>query len=84
MPVGSVSDITRVLVDTGSVAAAERIAGAYMETGNSSVVQSVINDMKLAGYSVKPVNLFIRFVPSIGVSRFRSPYVLSDGSGGDY
>jgi len=72
--VESVSDITRVLIETGSIAAAERIAGAYLETGNSSASQTVVKDMKLAGYSVKPVNPFISIVPSIGTGRFRSPY----------
>lgn len=70
----SISDITRVLIDTGSIAAAERISGAYREIGNSSASQAVINDMKLAGYSVKPVNPFVKFIPSIGAGGFRSPY----------
>ncbi len=70
----SVSDITRVLIDTGSIASAERIAGAYLEAGNSSASQTVIRDMKLAGFSVKPMNPFVRFVPSIGLKSFRSPY----------
>lgn len=69
----SVSDISRVLIDTGSIAAAERIAGAYLETGNSLASQTVINDMKLAGYSVKAVNPFEEFIPSIGTRGFRSP-----------
>ena len=72
--VESVSDISRILIETGSIAAAERIAGAYLETGNSSASQSVVQDMKLAGYSVKPVNPFVSFVPAIGTGRFRSPY----------
>ena len=72
--VEAVSDITRVLVDTGSAAAAERIAGAYRETGNSAAAQSIINDMKLAGYYVKPVNPFLKFTPSIGKRLFKSPY----------
>jgi len=72
--VESVSDISRVLIDTGSIAAAERVAGAYLETGNSPASQTVINDMKLAGYSVKPVNPFAEFIPSIGAGGFRSPY----------
>jgi predicted CoA-binding protein len=71
--VESVSDITRVLIDTGSIAAAERISGAYLETGNSSASRAVINDMKLAGYTVKPVNPFAEFIPSIGTGGFRSP-----------
>ena len=70
----SVSDISRILIDTGSIAAAERVSGAYLETGNSLASQTVINDMKLAGYSVKPVNPFKEFIPSIGTGGFRSPY----------
>jgi len=71
--VESVSDITRVLIDIGSIAAAERIAGAYEQIVNSFASQTVINDMKLAGYSVKPVNPFAEFIPSIGTGVFRSP-----------
>lgn len=72
--VESVSDISRILIETGSSTAAERIAGAYLETGNISASQAVVKDMKLAGYSVKPVNPFISFAPSIGTGRFSSPY----------
>lgn len=73
--VESVSDITRALINIGSIAAAERVAGAYIEIGNSSASLTIIKDMKLAGYSVKPVNPFIKFVPSIGSGRFSSPSV---------
>ena len=70
-----VSDITRALINIGGTAAAERVAGAYIEIGNTSASQTIIKDMKLAGYSVKPVNPFIKFVPSIGSGRFGSPYI---------
>ncbi len=72
--VESLSDISRVLIETGSPASAERIAGAYAQTGKGSASKTVINDMKLAGYIVKPINPFGKFVPSIGSERFYSPY----------
>jgi predicted CoA-binding protein len=72
--VESVSEISRVLIETKSAAAAERIAGAYEQLGNESAALTIINDMKLAGYTVKPVNPFINFTPAIGKRGFRSPY----------
>ncbi len=69
------SDITRVLVETRGVTASERIAGAYEQIGNSAAAQTILNDMKLAGFTIKPINPFVKFIPSIRERRFKSPYV---------
>ena len=72
--VESVPDISRVLMKIKAVASAERIAGAYEQTGNEVAAKIIINDMKLEGYTIKPVKPFTNFIPSIGMKVFRSPY----------
>lgn len=70
------SDILRVLLESGSSAAARRLAGAYQFLGEALMAERIIKDMSSVGYTVKPVNPFAGTAPllSSGV-RIQSPYV---------
>jgi hypothetical protein len=70
------SEILRVLLEGGSVAAAGRLSGAYEFLGEKQMAERIMRDMTSSGHAVRPVNPFDNTVPflSSGV-RVQSPYV---------
>ncbi len=70
------SDVLRVLLEGGAIAAAGRLAGAYQFLGEKQMAERIVKDMSSGGYVVKPVNPFAGAAPffSSGV-RVQSPYV---------
>lgn len=70
------SDILRVLLESGSISAAGRIAGAYEFLGEEQMSSRIIADMVAAGYQIKPLNPFENAPPLLGAGvRVLSPYV---------
>jgi Fic family protein len=70
------SEILRVLLEGGSVAAAGRLSGAYEFLGEKQMAERIMKDMAASGHEVRTVNPFENRVPflSSGV-RVQSPYV---------
>jgi hypothetical protein len=70
------SEILRVLLEGGSVAAAGRLSGAYEFLGEKQMAERIMRDMTSGGHVVRLVNPFDNRVPflSSGV-RVQSPYV---------
>ena len=70
------SELLRILLAAGSVAAAGRLAGAYQFLGEMQMSERIVKEMTASGYSVKPANPFENEAPylSSGV-RILSPYV---------
>lgn len=70
------SDLLRVLLDSGSVSAAGRLAGAYVFLGEKEMSERIVRDMAASGYPVKSANPFENNAPflSTGV-RIQSPYI---------
>lgn len=70
------SEILRVLLESGSIAAAGRLSGAYEFLGEKQMSERIIRDMTSSGHAIRPVNPFDNTVPflSSGV-RVLSPYV---------
>jgi hypothetical protein len=72
----SISEVSRVLLETGSVAAAGRIAGALREIGAVKDAEQIIKDMASAGYPIKEVNPFDKYNFRLSsIVRLTSPYV---------
>jgi len=66
----------RVLLETGSVSAAARLAGAYDFLGEEQMSTRIVASMTAGGYPVKPVNPFENTVPFLASGvRVLSPYV---------
>lgn len=70
------SEILRVLLEGGSIAASGRLAGAYEFLGETQMAERIVRDMSSSGHAVRPVNPFDNTLPflSSGV-RVQSPYV---------
>lgn len=74
--IGSPSELSRILLQTGSVASANRIAGAFEKLNEPKKASQIVKDMAAAGFSVTPIDpfgnekLFLRNTP-----RLASPYV---------
>ncbi len=70
------SEILRVLLESGSIAAAGRLSGAYEFLGEKQMAVRIMRDMTSSGHTIRPVNPFDNTVPylSSGV-RVQSPYV---------
>ncbi len=70
------SDLLRVLLESGSVAAAGRLAGAYGFLGEKQMAERIVREMTAAGYAVKPANPFENAALALsGGARVLSPYV---------
>lgn len=71
----AVSEVSRVLLDTQSLNAASRLAGAYEALGESNKSKQIIDDMAAAGNPLKPINPFQSYEPTIkGRAKLDSPY----------
>jgi hypothetical protein len=71
-----VSEVSRVLLELSVVAAAERIAGAYVRMGLTKEADQIVGDMKAAGFDVVPTNPFPDAKPFFPASAIiRSPHV---------
>lgn len=71
----SVAEVSRILLDTQSVNAASRLAGAYEALGEPNKAKQIIGDMAAAGNVLKSVNPFQRYEPTIkGRIKLDSPY----------
>jgi Fic/DOC family len=70
------SEILRILLEGGSIAAAGRLSGAYEFLGEAQMAERIMKDMSSSGHDIRPVNPFDNTVPflSSGV-RVQSPYV---------
>lgn len=70
------SALTRVLVQGRHPAIAGRIAGAYRVLNENGMAEKIVNDMKIAGFTVRESNPFERFTPSLAAgTKVISPYV---------
>lgn len=70
------SELLRVLLESGSVAAASRLAGAYEFLGEKQMAERIVRDMTASGYAVRPVNPFENTAPALSSGiRVLSPYV---------
>lgn len=73
--VPSVSEISRVLLSKQAVSSAARIAGAYEALDDSQKTNQIVQDMEAAGYTIKPVNPFLNYEPTLGgIDRLLSPH----------
>ncbi|NJM09863.1 MAG: cell filamentation protein Fic, partial [Bdellovibrionaceae bacterium] len=74
--ISSASDLSRILLESGSVASANRIAGVFKKMGEAEKSEQIVKDMAAAGYTVVPTDpfagekLYLRDSP-----RLTSPYV---------
>lgn len=74
--IGSASDLSRVLLESGSVASANRISGVFKKMGEEEKSSQIVKDMAAAGFSIMPTDpfggerLFLK-----GSPRLTSPYV---------
>jgi len=74
--IGSASELSRILLESGSVASANRIAGVFKKMGQEEKSEQIVKDMAAAGYAVVPTDpfgdkkLYLRESP-----RLTSPYV---------
>ena len=72
----SVSEVSRILLEGGSVSSAGRIAGALRAIGETKKADQVISDMKAADYKINEFNPFEQYQPVLsGLSRVVSPIV---------
>jgi len=69
----SPSQVSRELVRLGAVSAAERIAGACIQSGNTEAAEKIVHDMDMAGFRVRPGNPFEQYEPVIKARHFESP-----------
>jgi len=65
-----------LLSGSGSVAAAGRLAGGFRFLGRNDDADRILDTMRQAGYLVREANPFEISIPTLSVSRERSPYVL--------
>ncbi|HSA59558.1 MAG TPA: Fic family protein [bacterium] len=71
----SVAEVSRILLDTQSVNAASRLAGAYDALGEPNKAKQIVGDMAAAGNVLKPVNPFQSYEPTFsGHIKLDSPY----------
>ncbi len=71
--------LSTLLADEGMPTAAGRLAGALAQAGRRDEADRIVKTMTNAGYKVLVTNPYAEiagFVPTIGVTRERSPYVL--------
>lgn len=75
--IGSVTEISKVLVTLGATTSAERIAGAYLHMQMPKESNQIVEDMKVAGVKIKTVNPFENtYNITLNLqNRFISPYV---------
>ncbi len=70
------TELTRYLLKSGYVAAAERLIGAYRFLHEDKIADDILHSMVNAGYKVVPKNPFIIKQPLLGSGLLiRSPYV---------
>lgn len=70
------SDILRVVLETGSVSSAGRMAGAYEFLKEEQMSSRIIAGMAAGGYHIKALNPFKNTVPFLAAGvRIQSPYV---------
>lgn len=73
--VPSASEISRALLNLGSPAAANRLAGAYHRLGDEKKAQQIIQDRLAAGQTIHPQDPFDkRFLYLSNIARLSSPY----------
>jgi hypothetical protein len=71
----SVADLSRILLETQSVSAANRLAGAYEFLGEPNKSRQIIDDMAAAGMVLKPFSPFKTYQPTFkGRHKLVSPY----------
>lgn len=68
--------LTTLLSNSGTLAAAGRLAGAFTFMKRPEEAKRIIDSFNAAGTPIKPANPFEREEPSLTPSRERSPYVL--------
>lgn len=71
--VSSVSHLSRILLDTQSITAANRLVGAYEALGETRKAKQIEDDMLAAGISLKPTNPFANYTPILQL-KLSSPY----------
>lgn len=60
----TISEISRTLLETQGVTAANRIVGAYKALKESSKASQISEDLSAAGFTVKPINPFTTYEPT--------------------
>lgn len=74
--ISSVSELSRILLEAGSVASASRIAGVFKKMEEGEKAAQIIKDMAAAGFSVTPADPFGEEKLYLkGMPRLVSPYV---------
>ncbi|NQU38562.1 MAG: Fic family protein [Lentisphaerae bacterium] len=72
----SITELVRLLLSGGSVAAAQRLSGAFRYMGDLEAADEIMDAMKSAGYVCRPVNPFMDHAPLLRQASGRglSPY----------
>lgn len=71
----SVAPLSRILLETQSLTATNRLIGAYEALGESAKAKQIEEDMKAAGFIPKAVDPFQKYEPNIQSStKVTSPY----------
>lgn len=71
----SVSTLSRILLETQSITAANRLVGAYTAIKETAKAKQIEEDMKAAGFILKPTNPFQDYEPVLqSHGRLTSPY----------
>jgi len=70
------SDILRILLESGSISAAARLAGAYRFLGFDRIAEQIVRSMEASGSPIKETNLFENPTSFLAAGkRIQSPYV---------
>lgn len=71
----SISEISRILLESQAVTSANRLVGAYQALGELNKAKQIEEDMAAIGSALKAVNPFSAYKPSIeGSIKLSSPY----------
>ena len=71
----AVSEISNILLSQELISSAERIIGAYNKIGDTAKARQLTDDLKVAGFTLKTLDPFEKFVPTFGMSKVSSSYV---------
>lgn len=70
------SDLSRHFLANPTIAAAERLIGAYKAIGEENKSKQIFDDLVSAGFNLGNVNPFDEYVPSLKYSRNLSPHAI--------
>lgn len=70
----SVVEISRTIFKHETLAAAERIIGAYKHFGEEKKAKQIKEDLVAAGYKINVIDPFVEYEPKLNLDRSISPY----------